>query len=77
MVVNTITEAKTRLSELIAKAQEGEQVIINKAGKPVALLTSYSRYRVPRKPGALKGKIRIAEDFDELPGDIARSFGME
>ena len=77
MIVNTITEAKTRLSELIAKVQEGEEVIINKAGKPVALLTAYSRHRVPRKPGALKGKIRIAEDFDELPDDIARSFGME
>jgi prevent-host-death family protein len=76
MVVNTITEAKRRLSELIEKVQEGEEVIINKAGKPVALLTAYKKHKVPRKPGALKGKIHIAENFDELPDDIARSFGM-
>lgn len=62
MVVNTITEAKRRLSELIEKAQEGEEVIINKAGKPVALLTAYKKHKVPRKPGALscaRGNVRL------------------
>lgn len=51
MVVNTITEAKRRLSELIEKVQEGEEVIINKAGKPVALLTAYKNIRCRGNPG--------------------------
>jgi len=51
MVVNTITEAKRQLSELIEKVQEGEEVIINKAGKPVALLTAYKNIRCRGNPG--------------------------
>ena len=55
----------------------GEEVIIGKAGKPVARLTRYEIKKVQRQPGALKGKIKIEEDFDELPSDIAKAFGME
>jgi prevent-host-death family protein len=76
MVVNTITEAKTRLSELIEKVQQGEEIIIGKAGKPIAMLTAYHAHTAPRKPGAMRGKIRIAKDFDELPEDIAGPLGM-
>jgi antitoxin (DNA-binding transcriptional repressor) of toxin-antitoxin stability system len=53
-------------------------VIIGKAGKPVARLVPYSGIPAAlRKPGALKGKIRIAKDFDALPEDIAKAFGIE
>lgn len=76
MVVNTVTEAKARLSELLARVQEGEEVVINRAGRPVALLVPYRRHRVPRKPGSLKGKVRVAPDFDELPEDVARPLGL-
>ena len=48
-----------------------------KAGKPVARIVRYSGAASPRKPGALAGKIWIAEDFDSLPGDIAEAFGMK
>ena len=55
----------------------GEEVIIGKAGKPVAKLVKYQRKVEKRQPGALKGKIRIAEGFDELPDDISEAFGMK
>jgi prevent-host-death family protein len=77
MVVNTITEAKTQLSALIEKALKGEEIIIKKAGKPVAILLKYEPCKVKRVPGALKGRIEIAEDFDELPPDIALAFGNQ
>lgn len=66
MIVNTITEAKTHLSFLIEKVLEGEEVIIKKAGKPVAILGKYPGKEVQRTPGVLKGKIRIADDFDSF-----------
>jgi prevent-host-death family protein len=76
MVINTVTEAKAQLSALIERALQGEEVIIKRAGKPVAVLRRYEPHTQDRKPGALRGQIRIADDFDELPADIAESFGM-
>ena len=76
MVVNTITEAKSQLSKLIDIALSGEEVIIKKAGKPVAVLHKFEQHNVRREPGALRGKIKIHDDFDELPDDIASSFGI-
>ena len=52
-------------------------MIIGKAGKPVAKLVRYQRKVEQRRPGALKGRIKIADDFDELPDDIAEAFGMK
>jgi prevent-host-death family protein len=77
MVVNTVTEAKAQLSALIERALEGEEVIIKRAGKPVAVLRRYEAHEKTRQPGALRGQIKIADDFDELPEDIAASFGMK
>lgn len=77
MQITNISEAKARLSALIEKVIAGEEVIIGKAGKPVARLIRYERNRQAREPGALKGTIRIADDFDALPEDIAKAFGME
>jgi len=76
MVVETITEAKARLSALIEAVLAGEEVIIKRAGKPVAVLYKYETHGIERKPGALKGKIEIADDFDDLPPDLAEAFGM-
>ena len=77
MQVTNISEAKAQLSALIEKVLAGEDVIIGKAGKPVAKLVPYEPSRKPRKPGMLKGQIEIADDFNELPQDIAKAFGME
>jgi prevent-host-death family protein len=76
MYITNISEAKAQLSALIEKVLAGEEVIIGKAGKPVARLVRYERSEEPRRPGALKGKIKIADDFDELPEDIAKAFGI-
>lgn len=77
MIVSTITEAKAHLSALIEQVQSGEEVVIKKGGKPVAVIHAYVDEAHERKPGALRGKIIMAPDFDELPPDLARSFGME
>jgi prevent-host-death family protein len=77
MRVTNISEAKAHLSALIERVQAGEEIIIGKAGKPVAKLVRYERSEKNRQPGALKGKIYIADDFDELPADIAEAFGMD
>lgn len=77
MLITNIPEAKAQLSSLIEKVRAGEDVIIGKAGKPVARLTKCEIKEIRRKPGALKGKIKIAEDFDELPPDTAKAFGTE
>jgi prevent-host-death family protein len=77
MLITNISEAKAQLSALIEKVLAGEEVIIGKAGKPVAKLVKYQRSHEQRRPGALKGKITIANDFDELPEDIAEAFGMK
>ena len=77
MYITNISEAKAQLSALIERALAGEEVIIGKAGKPVVKLIRYQRSEKQRRPGALKGKIKIADDFDELPEDIAEAFGIK
>lgn len=63
-----IHAAKTQLSKLIEAALAGEEVIIQKAGKPAVRLAPISPATAPRKAGAWKGKVRIAPDFDEMLG---------
>lgn len=76
MTVTNISEAKAQLSALIERVQAGEEIIIGKAGRPVAKLVRYEQSDEPRSPGALKGQIRIASDFDDLPDDLAETLGM-
>ncbi|MGB5984948.1 MAG: type II toxin-antitoxin system prevent-host-death family antitoxin [Desulfobacterales bacterium] len=77
MHITNISDAKAQLSALIQKVIAGQEVIIGKAGKPVAKLVKYKRADRTRRPGALKGQIQIMDDFDELPADISAAFGME
>jgi prevent-host-death family protein len=76
MMVRNISQAKAELSALIAEVQKGNEIILAKAGKPVARMVAYRGPAGPRKPGALAGKIWIAPDFDTLPEDMAEAFGM-
>ena len=76
MVVNTVTEAKAHLSELLDLVCKGEEVILSRAGKPVAVLEPYRQASRPRQPGRLRGKILIAPDFDALPQELAETFGV-
>jgi prevent-host-death family protein len=75
MVITNISEAKAQLSALVERVLRGEEVVIGKAGKPVAKLVRYERDETPRRPGALAGRIEIADDFDDLPQDLAEAFG--
>jgi prevent-host-death family protein len=77
MIENTVTEAEAHLSSLLDHVCRGEEVIISRAGKSVAILQSYDAMRRPRKPGALRGKIQIANDFDALTPEIEEMFGLE
>lgn len=71
MPIVNIFEAKTQLSKLIEMAEKGEDVVIARAGKPVARLTRLEPAKKPIRFGGLKGKIWIADDFDApLPADF-------
>jgi prevent-host-death family protein len=71
-----IHEAKSQLSKLIEAMQEGETVIIAKAGKPVAVLGPVHAATPKRVRGVLKGQIQLGSAFDEpLPEDVLASFG--
>lgn len=74
MLITNIFEAKTNLSKLIEQVLAGKEVIIAKAGKPIAKLTAYSPVKEKRKPGLLKGKILIPDDFNEESEEINRLF---
>lgn len=59
-----IRDVKTHFSKLVDSILDGEEIIIAKAGKPVAKLVPISPKKPMRHFGILKGKIKIAEDFD-------------
>jgi prevent-host-death family protein len=68
-------EAKSQLSALVEAAIAGEEVVIARAGKPVARLVPYRAQAEPRRPGGWEGRIWIADDFDApLPEDLQRLF---
>jgi prevent-host-death family protein len=70
-----IHEAKTQFSRLVDAAAGGEEIVIAKAGKPAARLVPMERAKVTRRFGGLKGKVRIADDFDApLPDDVIAAF---
>lgn len=75
MLVN-IQEAKTHLSRLVERAAAGEEIIIGKAGRPRARLVPYTERREPRRPGAMRGRIRIADDFDGTPAEVVDAFEL-
>jgi prevent-host-death family protein len=79
MHITNISEAKASLSKLIEKVMKGEEVIIGKAGKPVARLVPYDLETSPRRLGVgrWKGHIWIADDFDVLPEEVLRLFSGE
>ncbi|WP_093800512.1 type II toxin-antitoxin system Phd/YefM family antitoxin [Streptomyces sp. Wb2n-11] len=71
-----IHEAKTHFSRILHQVETGEEVVISRAGEPIAKV-------VPLRPevrrtgrGPLRGRIHIPDDFDELPDDIVEAFGM-
>jgi prevent-host-death family protein len=71
-----VHQAKTHLSRLLERVAAGEEIVIAKSGRPMARLVPMPSE--PRRPGRLKGKIRMADDFDApLPEEIAAVFRGE
>jgi prevent-host-death family protein len=68
-------EAKTKLSQLVERAAAGEEIIIAKAGRPLARLVPLAKRTTPRPLGLLAGQVTIGDDFDDpLPDEIMRHF---
>ena len=71
----SLYEARTTLSHLVDRVMRGDEVVITRHGRPVAKLVAAKPKRGPRKLGMLRGKIRVAKDFDApLPDDLLALF---
>jgi prevent-host-death family protein len=73
-----VYEAKTHLSRLLDRAAAGEEIVIARAGRPIARLVALSDASSRRRiPGGWRGRVSIADEFDELPADMAAAFRGE
>ncbi|MDQ5908885.1 MAG: hypothetical protein QG599_978 [Pseudomonadota bacterium] len=71
----TIYEAKTHLSKYVEQAELGHDVIIARGGKQVVRLTAITPHKRPVQFGVLKGKVQLADDFDDdLPAEVMEGF---
>jgi antitoxin (DNA-binding transcriptional repressor) of toxin-antitoxin stability system len=71
-------QAKTQLSDLVQRAERGEEIVITRNGTPVATLAAIPK---PNRMAAVRGVLKATpaifhEDFDELPDEIANAFGI-
>lgn len=69
-----VHEAKTTLSEILRRVESGEEVVVARAGRPVARLIPYVTDAGPRRLGGWEGKVEIADDFDATPEDLLVAF---
>jgi prevent-host-death family protein len=69
-----VHEAKTHLSRLLEAVERGEDVVIARAGKPVARLVAIAPAPRRREPGAWRGQVFMADDFDETPESVIAAF---
>jgi prevent-host-death family protein len=72
-----VYEAKTHLSQLLDRAAAGEEIIIARAGRPVARLVALADSPGQRVPGRWCGQVSISDDFDDLPPEIEAAFRGE
>ncbi len=68
----SLREAKAHLSKLLDRVEKGEEIIITRHGKPSAKMTSVKAQR--RTAGALKGQIKMSDDFDQTDEEITELF---
>ena len=70
-------EAKSTLSKLVERVEGGEEIVITRRGAPAArLIPAQQGEGFASLAGAWRGRVRIADDFDELPDDLAEALGM-
>lgn len=74
MLMANIYQAKTQFSKLIGEVLNGKEVIIAKAGKPVAKLVAYKEEAKPRKFGLWEGKVFVPDDFNDEDEAINKLF---
>jgi prevent-host-death family protein len=74
MHIENIHSAKAHLSRLIKRAIAGEDIVIAHSGQPLVRLIPIQPEMTPRQGGQLRGKIRIAENFDEFDAELERDF---
>jgi len=73
-VIVNVHDAKTHLSRLLERVEAGEEVVIARAGRPIARLVPYARRTRPRPLGIWRGQVEIAPDFDEASEELIRLF---
>lgn len=69
-----VHEAKSTLSELLRRVEAGDEVVVARAGRPVARLVPYLRDESPRQLGGWEGRVEIADDFDATPSELVSLF---
>ena len=70
--------AKTHLSQLLARVEAGEELVLARSGRPIARLIPYRPQGVSRRFGGWRGRVWIADDFDApLPDSIDEAFRGE
>lgn len=69
-----IHEAKTHFSRLVERAEAGEEILIARAGRPVARLVPLRARTRPREPGLWRGRVRIAPGFDDTDDALLDAF---
>lgn len=69
-----VHEAKTHLSRLLEAVEAGEDVVIARAGEPIARLVPVAARTEPRAPGSWRGRVIIAADFYETPDELITAF---
>jgi antitoxin (DNA-binding transcriptional repressor) of toxin-antitoxin stability system len=74
----SIGEAKTQLSKLVHLAEEGEEVVLRRGQKPVARVVPIAAQEggARRKPGRMRGRVKMHEDFEEWPPEVAQALGI-
>ena len=68
-----VHDAKSNLSELLRRVERGEEIVVSRAGKPVAKLVPFTA-PAPREPGRWAGRVVIADDFDETSDELVALF---
>ena len=74
MTMRNVTETKAELSALLVMVENGEDVIISRAGKPVAKIIKIENVTQPRKLGMMKGQIIFSPDYDQVDAEIEKLF---
>ncbi|HVA26262.1 MAG TPA: type II toxin-antitoxin system Phd/YefM family antitoxin [Chloroflexota bacterium] len=69
-----VYDAKTHLSQLLERVERGEEIVIARAGRPVARLVPLEAQHERRLPGRWRGRVVLAPDFDDLPEEIVAAF---